>query len=358
MCACHRLPRSQLHRMHLQSLLALIALALAYTFDFVNGFHDTANAVATVIYTKALRAPVAIVMSGVLNFLGCLTIGTAVALVMTEVIPREHISLSIILAVLLGSLAWNIYTWYHGIPVSSSHCLIGALFGAGVAANGAHGVDWSQLSQVLAALLISPLAGFAGGAIVAAGVHKLIARLYPGSDLSRRSQPQFMRWLQILSSAAVSFTHGSNDGQKTMGLITLILATQFAAGGYTFDHVPMWVMVTTALAIGLGTTIGGWRVIRTVGTRISREKLMYTHGFAAEFSTAVIILTASLAGAPISSTHTLTSAVAGGTIPLHGPAKLNLKTLQQIFSAWALTLPVAAVLAAGLYSVLTFLGVH
>ncbi|MCI0350984.1 MAG: inorganic phosphate transporter, partial [Acidobacteriales bacterium] len=327
------------------------------TFDFVNGFHDTANAVATVIYTKALRAPVAIAMSGILNFAGCLMIGTAVAQVMTEVIPREHVSLSIILSVLIGSLVWNLYTWYHGLPVSSSHCLIGGLFGAGVAAHGADGVTWSKLGEVLAALAISPVAGFAGGALLAFVVSKAVTRGFPGSDQDRRSQPPFMRWLQVLSSAAVSFTHGSNDGQKTMGLITLILASQFSQGGFSYDHVPLWVMVTAAAAIGLGTTVGGWRVIRTVGTKISREKLMYTHGFAAEASTAAIILTASLTGAPISSTHTLTSAVAGGTLPLHGAAKLNMRTVSMIFSAWIMTLPAAAALSAAVYFLLKLLGV-
>jgi PiT family inorganic phosphate transporter len=344
--------------MQFHSFLTLIALALAYTFDFVNGFHDTANAVATVIYTKAMRAPVAIAMSGVLNFLGCLLVGTAVAQVVIEVIPRDAVSLPIILAVLIGSLVWNLFTWYHGLPVSSSHCLIGGLFGAGVAARGLAGVTWHKLAEVLVGLAISPVAGLIGGALLAAGVQKIISRMYPGSDKDWRRQPQFMRWAQIVSSAAVSFTHGSNDGQKTMGLITLILASQFPLGGFTYDRVPLWVMVTAAAAIGIGTTIGGWRVIRTVGTKISREKLMYTHGFAAEASTAAIILTASLSGAPISSTHTLTSAVAGGTLPLHGAAKLNVKTLKTIWSAWLLTLPAAAALAALAYFCLTVCGLR
>lgn len=344
--------------MQLHSFLALVALALAYTFDFVNGFHDTANAVATVIYTKAMRAPVAIAMSAILNFLGCLLIGTAVAQVMTEVIPRDHINLSIILAVLVGSLTWNLYTWYHGLPVSSSHCLIGGLFGAGVAAHGMAGVNWSKLGEVVAALAISPIAGFVGGAILAGLVHNAIAKTYPGSETNWRQQPKFMRWLQILSSAAVSFSHGSNDGQKTMGLITLILASQFPLGGFTYDHIPLWVIASAAAAIGLGTTVGGWRIIRTVGTKISREKLMYTHGFAAEASTAAIILTASLTGAPISSTHTLTSAVAGGTLPLHGAGKLNMKMLSVIFSAWLLTLPAAAMLSFTCYHIFSAFGVR
>ncbi len=335
--------------MQFESFLALVALALAYTFDFVNGFHDTANAVATVIYTKALRPTAAIVMSGVLNFLGCLLIGTAVAKVITEVIPEEHLSLSIILAVLAGGLIWNVYTWYHGIPVSSSHCLIGALFGAGIAAGGIEGVAWSKLTEVLIALALSPIAGFVAGLLVSAGVNKVVTKVAPGSQHNRRDQPQAMRWAQVLSSAAVSFTHGSNDGQKTMGVIVIILATQFPKAGYTLDVIPFWVILTAALAMGLGTMIGGWRVIRTVGTKISRERLLYTHGFAAEFSTAMIILTASLSGAPISTTHTLSSAVAGGTVPLHGFSKLNFRTLKLLSSAWIFTLPVAAILSALAY---------
>lgn len=344
--------------MHFESFLALVALALAYTFDFVNGFHDTANAVATVIYTKALRPTVAIIMSGVLNFLGCLLVGTAVARVITEVIPEERVSLAIVLAVLTGGLIWNVFTWYRGIPVSSSHCLIGALFGAGVAAGGAAGVAWGKLYEVLAALAISPLAGFLGGLVFTFATDRAVSRLNPGSGQSRRNQPGFMRWAQVLSSAAVSFTHGSNDGQKTIGIITIILASQFPRAGYTLDLIPLWVIVTAALAIGLGTMIGGWRVIRTVGTKISRERLLYTHGFAAESSTAAIILTASLLGAPISTTHTLSSAVAGGTVSLHGSAKLNWRTVQLIFSAWLLTLPVAAALSACIYMILTLLGLH
>lgn len=344
--------------MHFESFLALVALALAYTFDFVNGFHDTANAIATVIYTKALRPNTAILMSGLLNFAGCLLIGTAVAQVITEVIPQGHLSLSIILAVLLASLTWNIYTWYHGIPVSSSHCLIGGLFGVGLAAGGINGVSWSKLYEVITALALSPIIGFIGGLIFTAGADKLVKSLPAMGQPARNGQPQYMRWLQIFSSCAVSFTHGSNDGQKTMGIITIILATQFPKAGYTLNEIPLWVMVTAAGAIGLGTMIGGWRVIRTIGTKISRERLSYTQGFAAELSTAMIALSASLFGAPISTTHTLSSAVAGGTLSLHGPAKLNMRTVRLIFSAWVLTLPVAAVLGAVLFVVLKQLGVH
>lgn len=331
--------------MNWDTIVALLAIALALGFDFVNGFHDTANAVATVIYTKALRAHVAIPMSGILNFLGAVTVGTAVAMVITKIIPREAITLPLVVSVLLAAVLWNLVTWWFGLPVSSSHCLIGSLFGAGVAANGLNGVNWQELDKVIMALLISPVVGFAAGALLTYVAWNLSGeKSHPGSR--NQPHPRVMQWLHILSSASVSFSHGSNDGQKTMGIITLILASHFSQQGYTYDHVPIWVMASAALAIAMGTIIGGWRVIRTVGTKISRERLSHSQGFGASMATAIIILVASRFGAPISTTHTLSSAVAGGTIPVYGAGKLNLKTMKLIVLAWVLTLPVAATLSA------------
>ncbi len=335
--------------MNPDTIVAVLAVALALGFDFVNGFHDTANACATVIYTKALKPGVAIVMSGLLNCLGALLVGTAVAQVITKIIPQETVTLPIVVAVLVSAVVWNLVTWWYGIPVSSSHCLIGSLFGAGVTAAGMEGVEWHELNKVFLALLISPLVGFGAGALTT-----WLALLYskekenPGSK--KQSHYQFMRWMHIFASASVSFSHGSNDGQKTMGIITLILATHFA--GYSTSHVPIWVVISAATAIGLGTIIGGWRVIRTVGTKISRERLSHSQGFGASFSTAMIILVASTIGAPISTTHTLSSAVAGGTIPMHGKDKLNPKTLKLILLAWVLTFPIAFILAAVCYLIL------
>jgi len=335
--------------MNPDTIVAVLAVALALGFDFVNGFHDTANACATVIYTKALKPGVAIVMSGLLNCLGALLVGTAVAQVITKIIPQETVTLPIVVAVLVSAVVWNLVTWWYGIPVSSSHCLIGSLFGAGVTAAGMEGVEWHELNKVFLALLISPLVGFGAGALTT-----WLALLYskekenPGSK--KQSHYQFMRWMHIFASASVSFSHGSNDGQKTMGIITLILATHFA--GYSTSHVPLWVVISAATAIGLGTIIGGWRVIRTVGTKISRERLSHSQGFGASFSTAMIILVASTIGAPISTTHTLSSAVAGGTIPMHGKDKLNPKTLKLILLAWVLTFPIAFILAAVCYLIL------
>ncbi len=332
--------------MNPDTIVAIIAIALALGFDFVNGFHDTANAVATVIYTKALKPGVAIVMSGLLNALGALLVGTAVAQVITKIIPQETVSLPIVCAVLIAAVIWNLVTWWYGIPVSSSHCLIGSLFGAGVAAAGLEGVEWQELNKVFLALLVSPLLGFGSGALLT-----WLLLFYskekenPGSK--RQTHYEVMRWMHIFASASVSFSHGSNDGQKTMGIITLILATNFA--GYTTGHVPFWVVIAAATAMGLGTVIGGWRVIETVGTKISRERLSHSQGVGASLSTALIILFASHFGAPISTTHTLSSAVAGGTIPMYGREKLNPKTMKLILLAWVLTFPVAFVLSALCY---------
>ena len=330
-----------------EHIIAILAIVLALGFDFVNGFHDTANAVATVIYTKALKPQVAIVMSGVCNFAGAVLVGTAVAKVITKIIPQDKVSLTIVVAVLVGALIWNLLTWWFGLPVSSSHCLIGSLFGAGVAAGGIGGVNWSELHKILIALLVSPVVGFVGGAVLT-----WIVLRVSGDKQGVKQQPYMLRWMQVLSSASVSFTHGGNDGQKTMGIITLILATQFAHMGYSYDHVPLSVMIAAAGAIGIGTMTGGWRVIRTVGTMITRDELRYGQGFAAEFSTACTIWGASLIGAPISTTHTLTSAIVGGTIPSYGLKRLNLRTVKLILLAWCLTLPVAAFLSASSYAVL------
>lgn len=340
--------------MEIETVVAILAIALALGFDFVNGFHDTANAVATVIYTKALKPGVAIVMSGILNFLGALLVGTAVAQVITKIVPEGTVTLPIVVAVLIAALIWNLLTWWFGIPVSSSHCLIGSLFGAGIAAAGVNGVEWHELKKVLLALLISPLVGFAAGAFTTWSALKVSREKEQGDLTSSKKAEQnpIMRWLHIFSSASVSFSHGSNDGQKTMGIIALILGTHFAKYGYDTHSVPFWVMASAATAIAMGTVIGGWRVIRTVGTKISREKLSHSQGFGASMSTALIILVASHIGAPISTTHTLSSAVAGGTIPVHGKDKLNPKTLKLILAAWVLTLPVAATLAAISYFII------
>jgi PiT family inorganic phosphate transporter len=214
--------------------LALITMGLAYAFDFVNGFHDTANAVTTIIYTKAMKARAAIIMSGVLNFLGAVIVGTAVAMIITKVIPEGRVTTELILAALIGGLIWNIGTWYQGLPVSSSHTLVGGLFGAGLAANWLSGVHWSALTQIVLALLISPFLGMGLSLAVTRASRLLSDRFVSDKDyylsdtyVNGGRPPTIFRWMTILSGAAVSFSHGSNDGQKTMGVIALILIAEF-----------------------------------------------------------------------------------------------------------------------------------
>ncbi len=337
-----------------ETIIAALAIVLALGFDFVNGFHDTANSVATIIYTKSLKPLVAIVMSSILNFCGALLVGTAVAMVITKIIPPQDVTLPMVVSVLMAAVLWNLINWWFTIPISSSHCLIASLFGAGVASAGLNrgnwlgGVNWHELWQVIAALFFSPIIGFISGAVVT----YITLRLSGEKEKEKKHRPKLMRWLHIVASGSVSFSHGSNDGQKTMGIVTLILATHFAKYGYTADHVPAWVMAAAATAMALGTISGGSRVIRTVGTKISRERLSQSQGFGASMSTAVIILIASRLGLPISTTHTLSSAVAGGTIPAHGLQKLNANTLRLLATAWILTIPIAATFSAVSYAIL------
>ncbi len=335
--------------MSFETILAVVAILLAIGFDFVNGFHDTANAVSTVIYTKALKPNYAILLSGLLNFLGALLVGTQVALVITRIVPADSISLSFILSSLLASLLWNLITWWYGIPVSSSHCLIGSLFGSGLLACGFEHLALGELKKVLLALLISPILGFTLGSIITYLTLKISREKLINNQKDADNHDTLTRYLHIFACATMSFSHGGNDGQKTMGIITLILAVHFAKYGYDINHVPLWVITCAALAISLGTVIGGWRVIRTIGTKISREKMTHSQGFGACFSTAIISLAASFVGAPISTTHTLSSSVAGATIPVHGVHKLNFTTIKLILLAWLLTLPVAICLSACLF---------
>jgi len=365
-------------------IIAIGAIILALAFDFVNGFHDTANAVATVIYSGALKPRVAIAMSASLNLLGALLVGTTVAMFITSVVPASAVSLHLVVSVLLAGLVWNVITWWKGLPVSSSHCLLGSLVGAGIAAAGVAGVNFAALKTAAIALTVSPIIGFAlafaitwvlrqwfagrtRSAALKASTQTLVVAdeplsgNRPGKKKKDKSnitdgRPAWLSkalpWLQILSSASVSFSHGGNDGQKTMGIITLILATSFASAGYTTAHVPFWVVLAAASAIGLGTAIGGGRVIRTVGEKLSSKPIDAAHGCAAELTTAFTVFAASKVGVPVSTTHVLTSAVVGGTEGLYGRGHSNLATMKSVFLAWVLTLPVCALLAAGLFMLL------
>jgi PiT family inorganic phosphate transporter len=317
------------------TLTLLAILALAVIFDYINGFHDTANAIATSVSTRALKPQYAIVMSAIANFAGAFT-GTAVAnTVGNGLISSQVESQTVVAAALVGAIVWNLVTWRLGIPSSSSHALIGGLLGAAAAAagTGAWNVD-GIVGKVLIPLVSSPVAGF----VIGLGLMVVIFNVF------RRARPRVMndnfRRLQVVSAAFMAFSHGSNDAQKTMGVMTLALVT---AGVLPEFKVPLPVIVAAASAISLGTAAGGWRIIRTIGTRV--VKLDPVHGFAAETTAASVIVVASHFGMPVSTTHVISSAILGvGSSDRFNSVRWSVA--RGIGIAWVLTIPAAALVSA------------
>jgi PiT family inorganic phosphate transporter len=321
------------------TLLAVLGLAIA--FDYINGFHDTANAIATSVATRALRPGWAIVMSAVANFAGALTGLEVARTVGSGLIDTRVESQTVIAAALVGAIIWNLITWRLGIPSSSSHALIGGLLGAAFisAGLGAWQVD-TIVGRVLLPLVASPIIGFTVGLLLMALIFNVFRRAHPA-----RLNGVFRR-LQVLSAAWMAFSHGSNDAQKTMGIMTLALVT---AGVLPVFEVPLWVIITAATAISLGTAAGGWRIIKTMGSGV--VKLDPVHGFAAETTAATVIFTASQFGMPVSTTHVISSAIMGvGSSDRFRTVRWGVA--RSIVTAWVLTLPASATAAAIAYLVL------
>jgi PiT family inorganic phosphate transporter len=321
--------------------LLLAVFALAVLFDYINGFHDTANAIATSVSTRALRPEQAILMSAAANFVGALT-GTAVAKTISSGLantPGGPTGQTIVAAALIGASAWNLITWRLGIPSSSSHALIGGLLGAVIVSVGTSAIIGDGVvTKVLFPLVASPIVGIVGGFLFMVVLLNVFRRAHP-----RRINERFRR-LQVVSAAFMAFSHGSNDAQKTMGIMTLAL---IAAGVLPPDaHIPLWVIVLAATAISLGTAAGGWRIIRTMGQRV--VKLDPVHGFAAETTAATIILTASHFGMPVSTTHVISSAIMGvGASDRLSAVRWGVAG--NIVVAWILTIPASALAAAIAY---------
>lgn len=312
--------------------LLVVLVVLAVAFDFINGFHDTANAVATVISTRVMRPWVAIAMAGVLNFAGAMS-GTAVAKTVGSGIVGAAVPLAAIVAALLGAIAWNLFTWYYGIPSSSSHALIGSLLGAGVASLGLGTVHWGVLQdKVLLPLVLSPVVGY----VIALALMRLLLKVFATLPPAR-VRPLFRR-SQIVSAAFMAFSHGSNDAQKTMGIITLALVS---AGLLPAFHVPTWVIALSAVAMAGGTFAGGRRIIHTMGTRLAH--LEPIHGFAAETSAAAVIQCASRFGFPLSTTHVISSSILGvGSARRMNAVRWDV--VRTMVSAWLFTIPATAAL--------------
>lgn len=328
------------------AIVALIVV-LALIFDFTNGFHDAANAIATSISTRALSPRVALLMSAILNLLGAFLTTQVAATVGKGIVSTHAVTLATVGAALIGAIAWNLFTWRLGLPSSSTHALFGGLIGAALVTRGPSLVLWSSfLKKVIVPGLLSPLAGLAAGFLVMLALYWLF-RAWRPSVLNRG-----FRLAQTVSAAFVSFAHGSGDAQKTMGVITLALV----AGGFQHGfHVPSWVIVSSATAIALGTFSGGWRIIRTMGQRIIR--LQPINGFAAESSSAAVLLYASLHGLPVSTTHVISGAVMGVGSTRNASA-VRWGVAGNIIVAWIITIPCAALVAGMISLLLLLVNVH
>jgi inorganic phosphate transporter, PiT family len=328
------------------TLMLIAVVVLAVAFDYINGFHDTANAIATSVATRALDPRAAIAMATAFNFIGAFA-GTAVAKTIGAGLVDESTSTQgVIAAALLGAIAWNLITWYYGLPSSSSHALIGGLLGATLIAAGPQAFKVQGiLEKVLFPMIASPLVGF----VVALSLVVLLFWVFRNAP--RRPMTTIFRRLQILSAGFMAFSHGSNDAQKTMGIITLSL---FSGGLISSVDVPWWVIVVAATAISLGTAVGGWRIMHTMGHRV--VKLEPVHGFAAETTAASVIFTAAHFGMPVSTTHVISSAIIG-VGSARGVRGVRWGVARSILVAWVVTLPAAGAAAIGCWLILHFLGI-
>lgn len=323
------------------SIIVIVVVIAALAFDYINGFHDTANAIATSVSTRALTPTQAILMSATLNFTGAL-FSTAVAKTIGKgIVNNSVVTQELVLAALLGAITWNLITWYFGIPSSSSHALIGGIIGAGIVAGGFAVLNLKGiLDKIVLPLILSPIVGLTVGFTIMK-LLQWIVRNKPHRQVNNR-----FRKLQVLSAAIMSFSHGSNDAQKSMGIITMAL---FSAHLLPTFEVPTWVILACATAMALGTAGGGWRIIKTMGNKIF--KMEPINGFSADLSSSITILTATHFGAPVSTTHVSSSSIIGV-----GAAKrfsaVRWGVAQNIVVAWVLTIPFSALVAAICYKVL------
>jgi PiT family inorganic phosphate transporter len=322
-------------------VLALI-IALGLAFDFVNGFHDTANAIATSVATRVLSPGQAVSMAAVLNVVGALT-GTAVASTVGRgVVPPEVATQQLVAAALIAAISWNLFTWWLAIPSSSSHALIFSIVGAGIASAGIDAIEFQGIAKTLQGLAFSPLLGFLMALLLLVGLLWLFARSRP-----LRVTRVFGR-LQVVSAAYMAFSHGSNDAQKTMGVLTMALASYYGWSGDEW-RVPFWVILAVAAVMGLGTAMGGWRIVRTMGLRV--VELRPIDGFAAETAAATVIEVASRLGIPVSTTQVISSSIlgVGATRSL---SAVRWGIAGRIVSAWVVTIPACIGLAWVVYSLL------
>ena len=322
--------------------MLMLIVAIGLIFDFINGFHDTANAIATSVATRVLKPGTAVLMAGVLNVLGALT-GTAVATTIGKgIVPPTVTTQLLVIAALLSAIVWDLVTWRFGIPSSSSHALIFSLVGAGVAAAGWQSIEFGGLTKTFQGLVFSPLLGFLGAFLLMLLLLWILARMRP------QLVTRIFGRLQVLSAAWLAFSHGGNDAQKTMGVITMALASYYGWTGSQWG-VPLWVILAAATSMGLGTAVGGWRIVRTVGFKV--VELRPINGFAAETAAAAIIEVASRLGIPVSTTHVISSAILGvGATKRLSAVRWGIAG--HIVVAWVVTIPACIALGWAIYYLL------
>jgi inorganic phosphate transporter, PiT family len=329
-------------------ILAIIGIALV--FDFTNGFHDSANSISTVVSTKVLSPRNAVVFAAFFNFVAAFGFGVAVASTVSKIIHLDVVETAIvpyiILGALIGAISWNLITWFFGLPTSSSHALIGGLAGAGISAAGLAAIKMDTIMLVVTFMFVSPVIGLCCGFLFMAVV------LWITRKANKQSAESYFKRLQLCSAAAYSFSHGTNDAQKTMGIILPLL---FSVGYYSASvdpnnlPVPLWVIIASYTAIALGTLSGGWRIVRTMGYKIT--KLRPVHGFAAETAGAATILGASVAGIPVSTTHIICTSIMGVGSTM-GTSTVKWGVARRIVWAWVLTIPISAIIGFAAFAVI------
>jgi PiT family inorganic phosphate transporter len=326
-------------------VMLVMVVAAALLFDYVNGFHDTANAIATCISTRALSVKTAIIMAAGLNFAGAMISTKVAATIGKGIVDPVNVTQMVVLAGIVGAIIWDLITWYYGLPSSSSHAIIGGIMGSVIAHAGTAALHWKGLEKIILALVVSPIVG------TTLGFFFMVVMMWCFRNSSPHLLNRGFRRMQILSAAVMAFSHGTADAQKSMGVITLALVSY---GYLSTFQVPPWVMIACATAMALGTAAGGWRIIKTVGRDF--VKLQPVHGFCVETASAGVILGASAFGLPTSTTHVITSAILGVGLSKRMSA-VNWVIAYRILTAWVLTIPASGVVAYVAYTVLSpFLG--
>lgn len=328
--------------MHTSLPLVIAVIVLAVAFDFINGFHDTANAIATTVSTKALPPKIAITLAAIMNFVGAMTFTGVAKTIGGDIADPATLEYGVlvVMAALLSAILWNLITWWYGIPSSSSHALIGSLVGAVIASAGMGQINWAGFLKIFQALIISPIIALLGAYLMMKLVYAIFRRVkVPPAKVNRG-----FRTFQIFTAALQAFTHGTNDAQKAMGIIVFALVAANLQSDTNF--IPFWVQFICAAAMGLGTAVGGWKIIKTVGGKIT--KIEPINGATADLTSSSIIFTFTQLGLPVSSTHVISSGIMGV-----GAAKrlksVNWGVAKRIVITWFITLPISALLAAIIY---------